>query len=158
MSIKIPSKQAWSDKPKNDFPLLPHDEYELLIAQVEEKQQEKYQSHDMEDVVNITLEVKGLKGSIEEPKDVDGNTALGRKIWFTARPDSLGFMQDGTPSKTRCFLCYAFGKDINAEWDMSESWNDLVGLSIYAEISSKRNTKGREVNFISRIVMPPRSK
>ena len=159
MSIKIPNKEQWEEnKSKSDFPLLPHDEYELIITGVEEKLQEKYQSHDMEEVVNITFEVKGLKGSAEEPKDVNGNTAMGRKIWFTARPDSIGFQQDGTPAKTRCLIFYANGiTDLNAELEFGD-WEDLVGQTIYAEISQKTNMKKKEVNFISRFVLPPREK
>lgn len=152
----IPSKKELDETKGGDFALIPHEEYKLKVVELEKKNQLKYGSEDeYEDVVNVTLEVAGFKSSAEEPKDEDDNSALGRKLWFYARPHSMGFQQDGTPSKTRCLVYYGLGeKDIKKGFDFE--WTDLKGKIVYAEVAQKTNKKGNEVNFISRFVLPPK--
>ena len=131
-----PSKENW-DKEKPSFPILPHQEYELIIEKVEEDKQNKYMAKPdkngqipQEDIINVLLEIVAYRDG-GSPEDEEGGDARGRKVFFTGRPNSMGWMQDGTPSKTRCFVAYGLRKDIDSDLDWE--WEDLVGKTIYAE-------------------------
>lgn len=155
--MKIPSKKEIDENRGKDFPLIPHEEYKLVITEAKETQQPKYDNQEMlEDVVNITFTVEGYKTGTDAPVDADGEVLVNRKVWFNARPNSMGFQQDGTPAKTRCLVYYALGQTDLLEELEFEDWQDLVGKTVYAEISQKANQKGKQVNFISRFVLPPR--
>lgn len=149
--ITFPSKKTL-DEQKQDFTLLPADDYLLKIVNVEEKKQRKYQSEEMEDIVNVKLEILSFKDG-EQAKDIEGENANGRFVFFTGRPDSFGFQSDGTPARTRCLVAYATGQDIFGDIDL-ESWEQLLGKEMSAEIIQKQNTKGETKNRISRFLAP----
>ncbi len=144
--IKIPTKEETETE---GFITLPEDDYLLEIEEAEEKNQKKYQSEDMEDVLNVRFKVKGLR---DDGKLVDdeGEDATGRKLFFTGRLESLGFQQDGTPSKTRQLLCFAMGSDINEGPELEAS--DLIGKKLYGQVIKKMNTKGVMTNRIVRFI------
>lgn len=149
--MKFPSKKEL-DETKQEFPLLPAEDYRLEVVKLEMKTQEKYQSKEEEEVINVTLEVVSYKDG-EVAHDVDGKEAKGRRVFFTARPDSIGFQNDGTPSKTRALVAFATGQDVYGEIDL-ESWEFLLGKRVDAEIIQKENTKGVVQNRISRFIAP----
>lgn len=151
--------KATIDASRQQFILLPADDYQFIICAYEEKTQLKYQTKtgEMEDVINYTLEITGFKDG-SPAKDVDGKDANGRKMWFTARPNSIGFTQGGLPSITRQFVGYALGlEDLEQDFEL-QSWEQLLGKNVYAEVVSKTNTKNVKVNRIARFLKPPRAK
>jgi len=154
---KFGSKSELDNK-KTPFSLLPAEDYQLVITELEERTQPKYMKLDeMEDVINFTLEIVGFKDG-ERAVDVDGKIANGRKLWFTARPNSIGFTQAGIPSITRQFVGYALGlDDIEADFEL-EDWNSLIGKTVYAEVITKTSATGKKVNKIARFLKPPRKK
>jgi hypothetical protein len=145
------------DSDKTKFALLKSDDYELIVTGIEKGTQLKYMSKDEEeDIVNITFDVGGLRDG-GEPKDDEDNSAIGRKVFFTARPNSIGFMRDGTPAKTRQFVAYALGVE-NIEDDFElEEWEELAGNTVYAEIVQYTNQKGKKSNKIVRFLKPPKT-
>ena len=149
--MKFPSKKTL-DEQKQEFTLLPADDYKLKIVEVKEEKQNKYQSEEIEDIVNITLDVISFKDG-ETAKDIEDEDATGRKIFFTARPESIGFQSDGTPAKTRCLVAYTTGQDIFDELVL-DKWEDIVGKEITAEIIQKQNLKGEKKNRIARFLSP----
>lgn len=152
--MQFPSKQQL-DSSKKTFTILPHDDYELVISKIEPKTQQKYQKPDeTEDVVNMTLEVQALRDG-SEPFDIKGESAVDRKVFFTLRPNSLGYKQDGTPSKSRELLAYSTGQDIDSELGI-ENWEVLLGKTVYAEVGKKQNSKGEDKNIILRFLLPPK--
>lgn len=146
---KIPSKkQIDENKPK--YPLLPQEDYTLKIANLEEKTEENYNKNGQEDVVDITFEIVSLKDG-SQPVDVEGEVAIGRKLWFKARPNSIGFMRDGTPAKTRQLIACLTNQDIFEEMEMG-SWADFDGMNINAEVIQYIDDKGVKRNRISRFL------
>ena len=157
--MKIPSKKELDEQ--TQFVLLPHEDYKLGITKVKEDTQDKYNKPLDEDnlviqeeVINVELEVLCYKDG-GESKDEEDNPSKGRKVFFTGRPNSMGFMKDGTPAKTRCLVAYSTGQDVSEEMEL-EKWSQLIGKTIYAEIIQKENQKGQTVNRIARFVLPPR--
>ena len=156
--LKFPSKQQLDDaKPK--FPLLTQDDYNLMIVKVEQSTQNKYMAKadasglvPQEDIVKITLEVVSHKDG-KPAYDEKGGEAIERKLFFTAKPDSMGYMTDGTPAKTRQLIAYSTGQKINGELQL-ETWDALIGKTIFAQIIQKVNTKGNITNRISRFISP----
>ncbi len=149
-NMNFPSKQQIDDeKPK--FPLLVEEDYNLKIVEVKEERQTKYQSNDEEEVVNITFEILSYKDGTES-KDVDGGSTKDRKIFFTGRPGSMGFMRDGTPAKLRSLVAIAMGQDVLEEIDL-DAWQQLLGKEVSAQISQyipegKTERKNKIVRFI----------
>lgn len=155
--MEFPSKTSL-DKEKKGFNLLPADDYQFIIQKYEERTQPKYlKPNETEDVINFTLEITGFKDG-EPAVDEKGEPANGRKMWFTARPGSIGFTQAGIPSITRQFIGYALGlDDIEKDFELI-SWEELLGKTVYGEVITKSNTKGQKVNRISRFLKAPRRK
>lgn len=160
--LKFKSKQQLDEE--TQFTLLPQDDYELIITDLKLETRNKYQAKPnkegkipQEKVVNFTLEVVGLKdGSLAQDKE--GKEAKGRKAFFTFRPEAMGYSEGGTiPSKSRSFLAFATGQEIDGELEL-ESYDELIGKTIYAEIIEYTNQKGQRRNKISRILPPPRKK
>lgn len=147
--MKFPSKKDL-DKQKKEYVLLPQDDYLLKVEDIEEKEQENYDRTGMEDIVNITFKIISLKDG-GMAKDVEKKDATGRKIFFTARPNSMGFMQDGTPSKTRSFVANITRQDIFEELELGD-WQDLKGEMINAEIIQYITKKDEKRNKISRFI------
>ena len=145
---KIPSKQQLDAK--TEFSLLLQDDYRLVVSKIEEDTQENYDKTGEEEIVNIQFEILSLKDG-SEPKDVDGETAVGRKVFATLRPNSIGFMKDGTPSKTRQFIAMMTNQDIFEEMDFGD-WKDFEGKEINAEIIQYVNSQGKKRNKISRFL------
>jgi len=157
----FPSKQKLDEE--RQFMLLPQDDYELVITDIQRITQNRYMAKPdkdgkipQEDVINFTLEVVACKDG-SEAKDEKGNDAGGRRVFFTGRPESMGFKSDGTPSKTRCLVAYALGQDVEGDIELEE-WEQLLGNTIFAEIVVGTNQKGQKKNKITRILPPPRSK
>lgn len=145
----IPSKKQL-DEQKKDFSLILQDDYILEIESLKETQQENYNKTGMEDIVNITFNILSLKdGNVV--KDINGDVVKNRKIFFTARPNNVGFMKDGTPSKTRSLISYITHQDIFEEM-IFDNWNDLVGELVNAEIIQYINGKGEKKNKIGRFL------
>ena len=152
--LTIPSKRTL-DENRLKFPLLPQDDYLLKIAELKEEMQENYDKTGEEEIVNITFNILSLKDG-GEVVDIDGNLANNRKIWFTARPQSLGFMQDGTASRTRAFIAYATGQDIFEDMTL-DNWQSLAGKTIAAELILYLDKQGNKRNKVGRF-LPPRVK
>jgi hypothetical protein len=153
------SKKELDEEQK--FPLLPQDDYELIVVKMTHAVRDKYMAKPdkegkipSEEIANVILEVVACKDG-SSPQDEEGENAAGRKVFFTIRKDSMGFMRDGTPSKTRCFIAFATGQDVLEEINL-ENWEDLIGKTIYAEIVQYQNQKGQTRNKISRILPPPK--
>ena len=146
MKITIPNKEETENK---EFSTLPEDDYILEVEEVKEERQPKYQQDGEEDVLNIRFNVLGLR---DGGKLVDDNDepAENRKLFFTARLESMGFQQDGTPSKTRQLLCYVTKTDINDGLEMDAQ--DLVGKKVIGQVIKKKNTKGIMTNRIVRFI------
>lgn len=154
--FKFSSKQAL-DSGKQQFNLLPADDYQFVIVKQEPRTQTKYQSTETEDVINFTLEIVGFKDG-SAAVDEKGEPANGRKMFFTARPNSIGFTQAGVPSITRQFVGFAMGlDDLEQDFELM-SWEQLLGKTVYGEIVSKTNQKGLKVNRIARFLKAPRQK
>jgi hypothetical protein len=147
--IKFPSKKQL-DEQRQEFPLLLQEDYLLKIDELKEEEQENYDKTDMEDVINITLKVISLKDG-SPAKDIEGNSAVGRKIFFTARPNNMGFMKDGTPSKTRSLIANITHQDIFEEMELSD-WQSLKDEMVNAEIIQYINQKGVKRNKIGRFL------
>lgn len=148
---------------ERSFSLLKQDDYELIIDEVKPTTQSKYNAKPdkngvipQEDIVNVKLKVLSCKDG-SEPTDEEGKDAVGRIVFFTARPGSSGFMKDGTPSKTRSFVAYALNKSVDDDIEFGD-WEELLGKTLYAEVIQKVNTKGVKKNVISRFVLPPKGK
>jgi len=158
--IKIPSKkQLDEERPK--FSLLPHDDYELVIVDLKRGERSKYLAKPDKDgnvpkekIIDFTFEIASFKDGTPA-KDVEGNDATGRKVFFTGRPESMGFMSDGTPSKTRSLVAYALGQDVEGEIEFEE-WEQLLGKTVYAEIVQYTTQRGEKKNKIARFIPPPR--
>jgi len=157
--MKIQSKKELDEE--TSYTLLPHEDYKINIVEVKEDRQPKYKAVpdengvvEQEDIVNVSFEIISYKDG-GEAKDEEDEPAKGRKVFFTGRPKSMGYMRDGTPAKTRCLVAYATEQDVDEEMVL-DSWQDLVGKTIYAEIIQKENTKGKTTNRIARFVLPPR--
>jgi hypothetical protein len=155
------SKTQYDEEQK--FSLLSQDDYELIVMEMEHAIKEKYMAKPdkegkipSEEIANVILEVVACKDG-SSPQDEEGENAAGRKVFFTLRKDSMGFMRDGTPSKTRCFIAFATGQDVLEEIELN-AWEDLIGKTIYAEIIQYQNQKGQTRNKISRILPPPKKK
>ncbi len=151
MPINIPSKKTL-DSVKKSFPLLPQDDYMLEISELTEDVQENYDRTGEEEVVNIIFLVLSLKDG-SEVVDVEGKAVKGRKIWFTARPNNIGFMKDGTASKTRALIAYITGQDIFDDMVL-DSFQSLKGKNIAAEIIQYEDGKGQKRNKIGRFIAP----
>ena len=151
MSIQIPSKKTL-DSNKLKFPLLPQDDYLLKIVELKEEMQENYDKTGEEEIVNITFNIVSLKDG-SEALDIEGGKTDKRKIWFTARPENIGFKGDGTPSKTRAFISYATGQDIFEDMILSD-WQSLAGKTIAAEIIQYLDKQGNKKNKIGRFLAP----
>lgn len=147
--ITFPSKKTL-DEQKPKYTLLPQDDYTLKITEVKEEKQKKYQSEEFEIVESITFEILSLKDG-STPTDEKGKTVIGRKVFFKARPTSTGFMQDGTPSKTRQLVAYTTNQDILEDIELN-SWQDLKNEIVNAEIIQYLNQKGEKGNKISRFL------
>lgn len=155
---RVPSKRE-IDESMPEFSLLPQDDYRLVITEVKEDREQKFQpkkkkngepEETMEDVVNITFEILSLKDG-SPAGDIEGKSAAGRKVWFKARPNSVGFMTDGTPAKTRCLIAFLTDSDIFEELNYN-SWNDFMEEEINAEIIIYVNQKGVKRNKIGRFL------
>ncbi len=149
--LNIPSKKKL-DESRSKFPLLPQDDYLLEIAELKEEMQENYDKTGEEEAINITFNIVCLKDG-SKAVDIEGNLANNRKIWCTIRPNSLGFMQDGTPSKTRAIIAYATGQDIFEDMIL-EDWQSLSGKTIAAEIIQYLDKQGNKRNKIGRFIAP----
>src|SRR3990167_9611313 len=149
--MQFPSKKQF-EKNHPKFALIPDDDYSLKITKIEETKQKKYQSQDDEDVFNITLVVVCLKDGTEAI-DEEGKPAEGRRVFFTARPDSMGFSQDGMPSKTRSLVAYATDQDVYEEIEL-EAWEQLLGKQVNTHVIIKPNQKGERKNVIGRFLAP----
>lgn len=156
--MEFPSKKEFNEN--TQFALLPSDDYELIIVELKEEKQDKYMAKPdketgekpQEDVLKVKLEVVGFKDGAKAT-DEAGEDATGKNVFFTGRPASMGWQQDGTPSKTRCILAYATGQGIDDKLNI-EDWQDLVGKTVFAEIIQKANQKGKKTNRISRFITP----
>ena len=157
--MKIPSKKEMDEK--TQFTLLPNDDYELIISEVKEETQNKFQAVadpetgqvPQEDILRITLEIVGFKDGSAATDD-EGESSVGRKIFFTGRPGSLGYKDGGTtPSITRCFLAYSLGVEVDDEFEI-EDFQDLIGKTVFAEIIKHTTLKGRKTNRIARFITP----
>ena len=158
--MKFKSKQQLDEE--THFALLLQDDYELIITKVEPDTRDKYQAKPdkdgkipQEEIVNITLEVIGFKDG-KPTTDEEGGDAGGRNVFFTFRPQAMGYSEGGTiPSKSRSFLAFATGQEVDNELEL-ENYEALVGKTIYAEIVQYTNSRGKKRNKISRILPPPR--
>lgn len=157
--MRFDSKEELDEKQK--FSLLPQDDYELIIVGLEPATRDKYMakpnkdgSIPKEEIINVTLEVIACKDG-EGAFDEEGNSAVGRKVFFTIRKDSMGFTTAGIPSKSRSFVANATNQDVNGSIEL-KNWEDLNGKTIYAEIVQYKNTKGQLRNKIERIVSSPK--
>ncbi len=161
----IPSKRELDQR--NEFTLLPDDDYKLVVENVEEKieinkfyvepvegeKAKKNQKKEIQ-VVNITFNILSLKDG-SPATDIKGGNAYGRKMWFKAKPEAVGFMADGTPSKTRCLIAYLTGSDIYGEVSYN-SWKDFIGEEINAEIMQRPVGTDKKINVITRFLPPKR--
>ncbi len=129
--MKFPSKKT-IDSERKKFTLLPADDYLLEISEVKVGTQQKYKSTEQEEVVNFTFNIISFADG-SEATDIEGKSAINRKVFYTGRPDHLGFMKDGTASKFRCLIAYTTKQDIFEELVL-ENWEDLLGKQIKAEI------------------------
>lgn len=155
------SKQQLDEEQK--WSLLPVDDYELIVVKLEPAIRDKYMAKpdkdgkiEQEHIINAMLEVVACKDG-GKALDEKGESAAGRKVFFTLREDSMGFTNAGVPSKTRSFVAAATGQDVLGSMDLAD-WNDLIGKTIYAEVVQYKNQKGQLRNKIERIVNPPKSK
>lgn len=155
MAIVFSSKEDWEkEKALSEFSLLPQDDYKLEVAEINEEQQTKYMSTELEDVVKVKLKILSFKDG-GQAVDENGDDATDRLAFFTITPKSAGWRMDGTPSKTRAFVTQAMGVDVNEEVKL-DKWEDLLGKIVYAEIIQYERKNGGKGNKISRIVAPPR--
>jgi len=158
-NMKFASKEEMD---KGEFALLVHDDYELVVEEITTDTQDKYMAKAGKDgkiptepIVNVVFGVVGCKDG-SDPIDDEGNPAIGRKIFFTGRPDSMGWRKSGEPAITRCFLAYATEQDIDGELEL-DAWEDLVGKTLYAEIIQYTTQAGKKRNKISHFVLPPKT-
>ena len=142
--------------------LLPAGDYELLITDFKEDTQDKYMAKadeegmiPKENIVRFTFEIRGTRDG-DPALSRDGEDATGKKLIFTARPDSMGFMRDGTPAKSRQLVANALGKEVNEEFEFE--WEDLIGKTIYAEVVEHKTQRGTDTNKIVRFLRPPKRK
>lgn len=154
--MKFPSKKQLDDE-KPTFALLTPEDYHLVITKVELATQNKYKAKAKEDgsmpqeeVVKIQFQVLSYKDGATA-YDENGDDATDRIVFFTGRPDSMGYMTDGTPSKTRCLIAYATDQDIDEELEIP-SWDSLLGKKIFAQIIQKPNQAGENKNRIVRLL------
>lgn len=160
--MEFPSKKE-SDE-ATQFVLLPPDDYELIITEIKEEMQDKYMAKPdpntgvkpQEATLRVVLEVVAFKDGAPA-SDQEGKDATGRKLFFTGRPGSMGWQQDGTPSKTRCLLAFATEQNIDEKLHLDD-WQELIGKSVFAEVIQKANLKGKKTNRISRIITPRRDR
>ena len=159
--MKVPSKKELDEK--TQFTLLPNDDYELIITEIKEETQNKYQAKadpetgriPQEDILRVILDIVAFKDG-SAAVDEEGESAIGRKIFFTGRPKNLGYKDGGTtPSITRCFFAYALGVEVDEEFDVPE-FQELIGKTIFAEIVKYTTQKGRKTNRIARFIAPRR--
>lgn len=155
--MKFPSKKTFDET--SQFTLLPADDYEVIISEVKEDIQNKFNAvpdengiTPQEQVIRCVFDIVSFKDGTPA-KDMDGQPAKNRKLFFTGRPESMGWKSDGTPSKTRCLVAYATGQDINEELELRD-WSDLVGKTLFVEVLQGKNMKGKTINKISRLILP----
>ena len=151
------------DRERPEFLPLPSDDYELIITNLEPMTRNRYMAKPnkdgkipQEEIFRVTLEIVAFRDG-GNAIDIRGNDATGRKIFFTLRPNSMGFQQDGTPSKSRTLVAYATNQNVEDEIELDD-WQDLIGKTIFAEIIQYTNSKGKIGNKISRFLLPPKSK
>jgi len=157
--MQFKSKEQLDEEQK--FSLLLQDDYELIVTNLEPAIRDKYMAKadkdgkiPQEEIINVTLEVVACKDG-SAVVDEEGKEAQGRKVFFTIRPESMGFKREGTPSKSRSFVAFATGQDVNGALDLAD-WNDLIGKTLYAEVVQYKNQKGQIRNKIERFVNPPK--
>lgn len=151
--MKIPSKDELQANKgtRLGFTPLPHAEYLLEIESVEEKTSRAYGSNtEEEDVLFITFNVVSLRDG-RPAKDEKGAPAEGRKTFLTVNPKRTGFMQGGSPSKLRSLVAYALNVNVNHEIEL-DSWQDLVGKEILAEIGQYQGLDNTTKNKIFRFI------
>ena len=158
--MQFKSKEVLDKERKSFVPLLSED-YELIVTKIEPAVQQKYNAVPdetgkvpTENILNIQFEVIAFKDG-DPAVDINGAPAHGRKIFFTGRPDSMGFMKDGSPSKLRALVSYATGQDVNGDITLG-NWNELVGKTVFAEIVEHTSQKGNKGNKISRFIQKRR--
>ena len=151
--MNFPSKKQL-DEEKPTFALLQEEDYVLKIVELKEETQTKYQSSEQEDVINITFGIISYKDGTEA-KDTDGGDTKDRKVFFTGRPDSMGFMRDGTPAKLRALVAIVTGQDVFGELEL-DAWQQLLGKEVSAQIIQYiPEGKTEKKNKIARFI-PPR--
>lgn len=147
---RIPSKQQWeSDRPK--FPALAQDDYLLKVLEAKPDVQPKYMKPaEEEEIVKIVFEVVETRDG-EVAMDVNQEDATGRKLFFTARPNNIGFKEKGTvPSITREFLAYITEQEIFGEIFYND-FEEFVGKTILAQVN-KIEVDGKIKNKIIRFL------
>jgi len=159
--MQFKSKSVIESERKSFTPLVA-DDYELIVVKVEPGQQAKFNATPdetgkipMENIINIQLEVVAFKDG-DPAVDMAGAPAHGRKLFFTCRPESMGFLKDGSPSKSRALVAYATGQSVEDDLNLG-SWNDLIGKTVYAEVIAHTSQKGNKGNKIARF-LPKRAR
>ena len=154
--ITFKSKEQMDKEKKAFTPLIPED-YELKVSKVEPSVQQKYQATPdengqipTENILNIVFDIIGFKDG-EPAIDAEGKPVVGRKLFFTGRPDSMGFLKDGTASKTRALVAYATDQEVNGDIHL-DSWDELLGKTVYAEVIDHISQKGNKGNKIARFI------
>ncbi|MFW6173573.1 MAG: hypothetical protein ACOC5T_07505 [Elusimicrobiota bacterium] len=152
MPIEIPTKKEWEENQEDgEFAPLKRGEYLAKITKVEEDEQEAYNDPStLEKVLNVRFEVEETRDG-EQPTDEEGEDAEGKYVFFTANLESLGFQQDGTPSKARQFLCHSTNSDIENDKLVIQDEEKLIGRKVYIDVVTKQSKSGNRYNKVSRI-------
>ena len=155
MTYKVLGKKEW-DENKPKFITVPEDQYILRAYDVKTPEMKpKYQKpNETEEQVSIIFDIVSKKDG-EKAIDNDGKDATGRKIFFTARPGSMGFKENGTvPSITRQLVYYISDKDAFSDESIEFDFADFEGETITAFVIEKPNQKGDMTNRIDRFIKP----
>ena len=146
----IPSKKQWEDdRPK--FPIIKQDDYLLRVLEAKPTTQPKYMKpSEEEEIVKIIFEVLETRDG-DCAMDVNDGDATGRKLFFTARPNNIGFKEKGTvPSITREFLAYITEQEIFGEIFYND-FEEFVGKTILAQVN-RIEYEGKLKNKIIRFI------
>jgi len=139
--MPIPNNYSLPEKTK--FELLPEDNYNVEITDVEVKENKVYQSDETEDVFKFSFAV--ISGEYK-----------GRIIWQNARMIMSAGWEKGNPSTLYKIYCAATNKKLNneeAKAVTAEMINALIGKKLTVVVTQKPKQDGSLKNVIDTFLL-----
>lgn len=144
LNLSLKSKE---DCETEGFALLAPDVfYKFTVERVELREQQKYQSTEMETKIMLVFKVAGVDGA--PVKNIDGAVETNdRLFWEWLSTTSTGYKSDGTPSKTRQCLTALMGVNVDSELDLPDV-DSLIGKKCRGLMDLRTKKDGGQKNVV----------